>query len=207
MREKEYDKKMDKLLNIKTTGLIEWPRGVNMDYFRTESSSYGDLDRFIEEYEWRENSQLVDFGSGKGRILFYLNYRLGIPTTGIEINKVAYSHLVQNYNDYRTKFPKKANDITLLEIKAEDYEIKETDNVFYFFNPFMVNIFEEVALNIEESVLAYPREVDIVLYYPGIAFGYYLDKFSPFKKIQTIKNKKYIFNNRECFEIYRYSPE
>lgn len=206
MREKEYDQKMDRELNIKTTGLIEWPRGVNMDYFRTESSSYADLDRFIEEYDWMEDSRLVDFGSGKGRIVFYLNHRLGIPTTGIEINGVAYSHLMQNYTDYQMKFPNKAKDITLLEIKAEDYLIKSSDNVFYFFNPFMVNIFEEVALNIEESVLEHPRVVDIILYYPGIAFGYYLDKYSPFKKIKTIKNKKYMLNNRECFEVYRYDP-
>ncbi len=206
MREKEYDQLMDKELNIKTTGLIEWPFGVNMDYLRTESSSYADLDRFIEEYEGLENSRLVDFGSGKGRILYYLNYRLGIPTTGIEVNDAAFSHLVQNYADYVDKFPKRGQDIRLLEIKAEDYLVEANDNVFYFFNPFMVNIFEKVLNNIEESIKEHPRVVDIILYYPEISFGYYLDHNTPFQKIQKIKNKKYLLNNRECFEVYRYIP-
>ena len=137
MREKEYDQLMDKELNIKTTGLIEWPSGVNMDYLRTESSSYADLDRFIEEYDRLKNPRLVDFGSGKGRVLYYLNHKMGIPTTGIEINNAAFSHLVQNYADYVDKFPKRGQDISLLEIKAEDYQVRADDNVFYFFNPFI----------------------------------------------------------------------
>ncbi len=207
MREKEYDQLMDKELNIRTTGLIEWPHGVNMDYLRTESSSYADLDRFVDEYVGLENSRLVDFGSGKGRVLFYLNREMGIPTTGIEVNGVAFSHLRQNYVDYTTKYPEKIQDITLLEVKAEDYLIKPDDNVFYFFNPFMINIFEKVIHNIEDSIYAHPRTVDVILYYPSISFGYFLDHQTSFNKIQKIKNKKYLFNNRECFEIYRYQPE
>lgn len=207
MREKEYDQLMDKELNIRTTGLIEWPHGVNMDYLRTESSSYADLDRFVDEYVGLENSRLVDFGSGKGRVLFYLNREMGIPTTGIEVNRVAFSHLRQNYVDYTTKYPEKIQDITLLEVKAEDYLIKPDDNVFYFFNPFMINIFEKVIHNIEDSIYAHPRTVDVILYYPSISFGYFLDHQTSFNKIQKIKNKKYLFNNRECFEIYRYQPE
>ena len=73
-----HDLEMDKKLNIDTVGYIDWPRGVNLDYFRTESTSYQDLDRLIEEYDFREGSHLVDYGSGKGRIIFYLNYRLGV---------------------------------------------------------------------------------------------------------------------------------
>lgn len=207
MYENQFDKKVDKELNIKTTGLIEWPRGVNLDYFRTESSSYADLDRFIAEYDWRENSQLVDFGSGKGRIVFYLNHQKGIPATGIEVNKVAYYHLVQNLIDYREQFGKKENDITLLEVKAEDYEIKSSDDLFYFFNPFTVNIFKKVVANIEQSLQEHPRIADIVLYYPNISYEYFLDKDTSFNHIQKIKNKKYFLNNRESFVVYRYYPD
>ena len=112
MSERKYDQQQDKELNIKTTGLIEWPHGVNMDYLRTESSSYADLDNLIEEYEPLENSHLVDFGSGKGRIVFYINHRFGMPATGIEVNGVAFSHLMQNYADYTTKYRQKSTDVT-----------------------------------------------------------------------------------------------
>lgn len=201
-----FDKEMDKKLNIETTGLIEWPSGVNLDYFRTESSSYRDLERFISEYEWLENSQFVDFGSGKGRAIFYVNYKKDVPTTGIEINQVTYSHLLQNLADYGSKYPEKANKVRVLEEKAEEYQVKETDNIFYFFNPFTVNVFKKVVQNIEASLLKHPRVVDIVLYYPGITFTYYLDKHSKFEHLKKIKNKKYFLDNRECFDIYRYIP-
>lgn len=207
MSERKYDQQKDKELKINTVGLIEWPRGVNMDYLRTESSSYADLDRLIEEYKGIENSHLVDFGSGKGRVLFYLHHQLGIPSTGIEVNGVAFSHLLHNYADYTMAFPGKESEIQLLEIKAEEYKIRPEDNVFYFFNPFMINIFEEVVKNIESSVKKHPRVVDIILYYPSISFGYFLDHDTSFKRVQKIKNKKYIFNNRECFDIFRYFPE
>ncbi len=206
MYNSKEDQAMDKLLNIETTGLIEWPRGVNLDYFRTESSSYKDLDRLIKHYDFRGHSRLVDYGSGKGRIVFYFNYRLGIPTTGIEVNQVTFSHLTQNLANYAEIFPKKAADIVLTDEKAEEYEVKPTDDIFYFFNPFTINIFEKVMHKIEQSLEEHPREADIILYYPGVAYSYYLDRHSSFDLIQTIKNPKYFLNSRECFKVYRHLP-
>lgn len=206
MYDRKEDRQKDEQLNIETTGLIEWPRGVNLDYFRTESSSYRDLDRFIKHYDLREGSQLVDYGSGKGRIIFYLNHELNIPTTGIEVNKAAFSQLLDNYNNYKEQFPKKAKTISLVEKKAEFYNVRETDDIFYFFNPFTVNIFEKVLKKIERSLKDNPRVADIVLYYPGVAYAFYLEKYSSFDLIQTIKTPKYFLNNRECFKVFRYYP-
>lgn len=206
MFDRKQDQEIDKELNIETTGLIEWPRGVNLDYFRTESSSYRDLDRLVEKYDLRENSHLVDYGSGKGRIVFYLNHRLNISTTGIEVNKTAFSHLTENHGNYENKFPKKANEIELIEKKAEIYNVKPTDDIFYFFNPFTVNVFGKVIEKIEKSLKEHPRVADIILYYPGVAYSFYLEKYSSFDLIQTIKTPKYFLNNRECFKVFRYYP-
>ena len=128
-----HDMEMDKKLNIDTGGYIDWPRGVNLDYFRTESTSYRDLDRLIEEYDFREGSHLVDYGSGKGRIIYYLNHQLGVPATGIEVNQAAYSHLHKNLLDYESTFNNKRSNISILEIKAEEYMVKKKDDIFYFF--------------------------------------------------------------------------
>lgn len=200
------DQNKDKELNIETTGYIDWPRGVNLDYFRTESTSYRDLDRLMEDYDLLEDAQLVDYGSGKGRIIFYLNHQLDIPTTGIEVSTKAYGHLLQNYEDYRSQFFEKAKDVSVLEVKAEQYFVKDTDNIFYFFNPFTVKIFEKVVKKIEESLEYNPRVADIILYYPNVAYDYYIDKYTSFHHIQTIRNPKYFINNRECFKVYRYIP-
>ena len=201
-----HDLEMDKKLNIDTGGYIDWPRGVNLDYFRTESTSYRDLDRLVEEYDLRDGSQLVDFGSGKGRIIFYLNHKLGIPATGIEVNKAAYSHLYKNLEDYEKNFPDNKKDVSILEVKAEEYLVKKSDDIFYFFNPFTVKIFEEVVREIENSLALYPRVVDIVLFYPNVTYTHFLEKMTSFHLIQTIKNPKYFINSRECFKVYRYIP-
>lgn len=196
----------DKVMNIDTSGLIDWPRGVNLDYFRTESTLYKDLERFVNAYDVIENPKLVDFGSGKGRIVFYMNNIGNMKATGIEVNAVSFQHLLQNYAGYQEIFPKKAKDITLLEVKAEEYLIKPDDNIFYFFNPFTRKIFEQVVRNIEASLAEHPRVADIVLYYPSFDYTLYLDNYSSFDLIQTIKTPKYYINSRECFKVYRYFP-
>lgn len=199
--------KKDDEMNIETTGLIEWPHGVNLDYFRTESTSYKDLDRFIHSYVQPENPHLVDFGSGKGRIVFYFNYELDIPTTAIEVNRKAFGYLQNNYFNYQEKFPKKAEKLTILEEKAENYKIKKEDNIFYFFNPFTLKIFKKVIQQIERSLKEHPREADVILYYPGYDYIFYLEKYSMFSLLQTIKTPMYPVNNRECFKVFRYIPD
>ena len=201
------DSRKDKEMNIHTDGLIDWPRGVNLDYFRTESTSYKDLERFISSYHFLDQAQLVDYGSGKGRIVFYFNYELNMPTTAIEVNRVSFSHLKENYRKYQEKFPDKAKKITLLEKKAEEYHVKEDDNTFYFFNPFTVKIFGKVIQRIEKSLKENPREADIILYYPGFDYTFYLERYSSFHLIQTIKTPMYYVNNRECFKVFRYIPD
>lgn len=201
------DEIMDKKLNIETTGLVEWPLGVNLNYFRTESSSYKDLDRLISFYDFPKDGRLVDYGSGKGRIVFYLNYKVGVKTTGIEINRISYSHLIENYNSYQEAYPDKARDVLLLRTKAEEYQVREEDNVFYFFNPFTGIIFGRVIRKIEESLKKHPRQVDIILYYPNVDYTVFLENRTDFRLIQVIKTPKYFLDNRECFKVYRYSPE
>lgn len=203
---RETDLKKDKELGIDTVGYINWPRGVNLDYFRTESTSYKDLDLLIENYDLLENPQLVDYGSGKGRIIYYMNARLNIPVTGIEVNTVAFLDLFENYLKYKDRFPKNKKSIDVLEVPAEEYSVKAEDNIFYFFNPFTARIFEKVVENIKQSIKEKPRIVDIILYYPSYDYTLYLEKHTDFQLIQKINTHMYFINNRECFKVFRYIP-
>lgn len=200
------ERKRDKELNIETTGVVNWPAGVNLDYFRTESTLYADLDLFLENYDLLPNPKLIDIGSGKGRVIYHFNNKLGIPATGIEVNKVAFRHLLHNQAQYAAKYPALSKKISIYEMKAEDYLVQPEDNTFYFFNPFTITIFKKILQNIEKSVKDYPRIVDIIFYYPGFDYTYHLDKYSDFHLIQTIKTPKYDINNRECFKVFRYYP-
>lgn len=200
------ERKHDKKLNINTRGIVEWPLGVNLEYYRTESTLYSDLARFIEQYDLLEDAKLVDFGSGKGRILYYFNHELSIPTVGIELSEVAYHQLTNNYATYSKKHPALARKITLYKMKAEDYQIKADENIFYFFNPFTIKIFKRILKNIEQSLAENPRIADIVIYYPAVNYTHYLDNHSDFHYLQLIKTPKYDINSRECFKVYRYHP-
>lgn len=196
----------DKKLNINTRGIVEWPLGVNLEYYRTESTLYSDLDRFIEQYDLLPKAKLVDFGSGKGRILYYFNHQLNIPTSGIELSEVAYHQLVNNFGTYSKKHPGLARKISLHKMKAEDYRIKADENIFYFFNPFTIKIFKTILQNIEQSLVENQRTADIIIYYPSVNYTHHLDNHSDFHFIQLIKTPKYDINSRECFKVYRYHP-
>ncbi len=200
------ERKHDKELNIDTRGIVEWPLGVNLEYFRTESTLYSDLDRFIDQYDLLDQAKLVDFGSGKGRILYYFNYRYQIPTSGIEFSEVAYHQLMNNFASYSEKHPGLARKISTYKMKAEDYEIKKDENIFYFFNPFTLKIFKEVLQNIEHSLTENPRIADIIIYYPSVNYTEYLDNYSDFHFLQLVKTPKYFINSRESFKVYRYHP-
>lgn len=198
--------KQDKKLNIDTRGIVEWPLGVNLEYFRTESTLYSDLDHLIKEYDLLADANLVDFGSGKGRVLYYLNHQLGIETKGIELSKRAYSHLANNLESYSQKYPSLSEKIRIHQMKAEEYPIKSDENIFYFFNPFTIKIFKKILQNIMKSLEENQRIVDLVIYYPGLNYTQFLDKQTDFHFIQLIKTSKYYVNSRECFKVYRYHP-
>ncbi len=40
----------------------------------------------------------------------FFNHELDIPTTAIEVNQAAFSHLQQNLRTYQEKFPKKSRE-------------------------------------------------------------------------------------------------
>lgn len=122
------------------------------------------------------------------------------------MNQAAYSHLHKNLLDYESTFNNKRSNISILEIKAEEYMVKKKDDIFYFFNPFTVKIFEKVVQEIENSLALYPRVVDIILFYPNVTYTHFLERNTSFHLVQTIKNPKYFINSRECFKVYRYIP-
>ena len=94
--------------------------------------------------------------------------------------------------------------IEFLNIFAEEYKISSTDNKFYFFNPFSVQIFIKVVTNIIYSVVDEYRPVDLILYYPSDDYIYYLENYTIFQLIKEIKlNKHYEQDNREKILVYR----
>ena len=164
MKEKYYEE----LLNIKTTGDQSWDE-TKKCYHPYEPTPYFALDKLFESYYINEKDSVIDFGCGKGRLNFYLNY---------------------NYN---------CN-------VAQEYEISDKDNKFYFFNPFSVHIFMKVVENILISFENNTRKIDIILYYPSDDYIYYLENCTPFMQIEEVRlDDLYKKDNQERFLIYELS--
>lgn len=196
------EKKIDRMLRIRTTGLREW-RDHSTEFNRYEATPYEALNQLFEVYKLKAGDKLVDFGCGRGRVPFYIHYHFRIPVTGIEVNDKTYEEALQNKMSYRQHAKHIQAPIKLKYGLAEHYEVKKTDNRFYFFNPFSANIFKDVVSNIMSSIEEHERSADIILYYPLKEYKQVLKKHTPFELINKVrvpgaKDKK------EKFLIYRY---
>lgn len=154
MSEASWDKK----LNIATVGIDD----SRADAFRYpyEPTPYSVLERIADSGFLDENSVVVDYGCGKGRVGFFLNRQLGCKAIGIEYDERIFAQAMENLRNYR------GEGISLLNTRAEDYEPREADN-FYFFNPFSVEILRAVLQNILESYYENPREMRMFFYFPS----------------------------------------
>lgn len=193
----------EKLLNINTSGEQRWDKK-NIHYHPYEPTLYTALDILFEDYDLDKNDHIVDFGCGKGRLNFYINYLYKSYVKGIEMNEIFYYEALENKNNYLKKNKKSVDKINFECCLAQDYKIQTNDNKFYFFNPFSVQIFTKVLENILISYEENPRSIDIILYYPSEDYIYYLEYMTPFRLLKDILIPK--LNNkdeRERFVIYR----
>ncbi|MDP4090322.1 MAG: SAM-dependent methyltransferase [Bacillota bacterium] len=193
----------EKLMNIKTSG-EQKIFNESLHYNRYEPTSYTALEILSEQYTFTAEDSIVDFGCGKGRFVFYINHFFSSAMTGIEMNKFFYTESVDNKRNYFKINKNKTDNIHFLNSFAEKYKINPSDNKFYFFNPFSVQIFAKVIKNILVSYEEYERIVDIILYYPSDDYIYFLETSTPFLLINEIKvSYLYDNDNRHSFLIYR----
>lgn len=84
----------DKLLKIKTTGRDD----SHSDQYRYpyEPTSYMVLERLANSGLIRKNNTLIDYGTGKGRVCFYLSYQTRCKTIGVEYDERIYKGAADN---------------------------------------------------------------------------------------------------------------
>ncbi|RDY23120.1 methyltransferase [Romboutsia maritimum] len=201
MKEQNYEK----LLNIKTSGEEKWDEKFT-HYHPYQPTSYEALDILFKKYKLESSDYIVDFGCGKGRLNFYINYFFKSYVTGIEMNEKFYKEAIDNKNNYVKKNRKDKEKINFLCCFAQEYEITNLDNKFYFFNPFSIQIFIKIIENILVSVEEYERNVQVILYYPSDDYIYYLENNTAFMLLdEVILSDLYKKDNRERFLIYQLS--
>ena len=162
-----HENTWDKLLQIKTTGRDE----TNADAYHHpyEPTPYSILERLAKSGLISNDDVVLDYGCGKGRVGFFLSYRVKAKTIGIEYDEHIYQGALENR---KTALSKIKPDFVLTS--AEEYEVPPEVNRCYFFNPFSVEILHAVCARVIESWYENPREVFLFFYYPADDFLAYL---------------------------------
>lgn len=200
------EKKFDQQLHIRTVGLREWGKEANK-YNRYEATPYLALEQLFETYTFKQDDKLIDFGSGRGRVAFYVHNRFNIAVTGVEAHDTTFEEALINEEMYRKSRAHLDAPLLFEFALAEQYEIAEDYNKFFMFNPFSVHIFKRVMTNILKSYERQPRMMELILYYPLNDFIHYLRNKTPFELINKIKVKNGDHGSYGRFEIYRLTPE
>ncbi|MEO8721562.1 MAG: class I SAM-dependent methyltransferase [Ginsengibacter sp.] len=110
------------------------------------------------------NNSLVDYGSGKGRILVVAAHYGFKKITGVEFSQAFCEEAKNNIGKIQPFFP--STDFKVICEDAVNYSIKNNDTVFFFFNPFDEVIMLRVVKNILSSIKKNQRKIYVVYVNP-----------------------------------------
>lgn len=171
---------------------------------RYEPTPYEVLDELFTYYTPKENDVIVDYGCGLGRLNFYIENRYSLRSTGVEFSQKYYERALQNKESYNGK----RDNISFVHCLAEEYAVSSNETVFYFFNPFSVDIFRRVINQIMLSWQEAPRTITLILYYPEDDTIFYLENHTSFRLFDEIAACDDIRSDRrERFCLYRLSAK
>lgn len=108
---------------------------------------------------------LVDFGSGKGRVLLVAAEWGMRELRGIEFSKELCEIARKNCSRFKAQTGNSA-EFQIRETDAAQYDVQPEENVFFFYNPFDDTVLAKVLDNIGESLHRHPRKILIVYYNP-----------------------------------------
>lgn len=194
------DEQRDALLGIHTVGnQYGFPQMAH--YHRYEPTPYEGLDILFNHYPM-DGRSFVDIGCGKGRVPLYVYDRFHIEVVGIDMKAQYIAEANENKAAYLKKVGGKQQAIQFVEHYAQAYDIGDKQDVFFFFNPFSVQIFMKFLANVLASYEQHPRKLTIIFYYPSHDYVEYMAN-TPFTFIEEIQIPTlYKHNENERFLIY-----
>lgn len=175
----------DKLLKIKTTGRDD--SHADCYNYPYEPTPYCVLERLTNSALISSKDTVLDYGSGKGRVSFYLSYQTKAKTVGVEYDERLYKKAMENKETAVS-----AARTTFLLQNAEEYEVLGTVTRCVFFNPFSVEILRKVMARILESYYENPREILLFFYYPSDEYISYL---------MTVEELEF-FDEIDCSDLF-----
>lgn len=177
---------LEKKLNI-ITAAADYEKD-DTNHSRYEPTAYAVLERLANSGYIESGNVLVDYGCGKGRVSFYMNYVLGMRTVGVEYNPALHEAAERNLKSFSGR---NADRISFVCTSAEEYIIDDAD-CFYFFNPFSEKLLRSVLGRIYESYYTSPRPMKLFFYFP-------LDSYLAMLMTEDMLRYTYEINCRDIF--------
>lgn len=157
----------DKLLKIKTTGRDN--SHSDQYCYPYEPTPYSVLERLANQEFIGKKNVLLDYGTGKGRVCFYLSYQCRCQSIGIEYDERIYAAAEEN-----RKNAVSGEKTAFVNANAQNYVLPANVDRCFFFNPFSIEILKKVLARIYESYYDHPREILLFFYYPSDDYVGYL---------------------------------
>ena len=177
----------DLALKIQTAGRDD--TGADQHHHPYEPTPYCVLERLADSGLIGEKDVVLDYGCGKGRVGFFLSHQTKARTIGIEYDGRIYAGALENRASAKVK-PE------FLLTRAEEYEVPESVNRCYFFNPFTAEILHKVMARILESWYEHPREILLLFYYPADEYIAWL---------MTVEELEF-YDEIECDDLFQDDP-
>lgn len=190
------DAQYDAQLNINTE--IYYESYSRSNIHRYEPTYYRHLEQLFQAiaHKIQTDDVLIDIGSGMHRVPIYATDYFGIKTKGVEINKQLYMSALKNIKQYNTI---KQCQIEAYNCDILKYIIKQEDTIFFFFNPFSINVFRTfINMLLKEN----KKRCIIILYYPDDAYISYLRDLNVFQCTMVIELEHYYKDEREQILIF-----
>src|SRR2546423_716134 len=123
-----------------------------------------DLHRILRGIAISGDDVFIDFGSGKGRVLFVAAHYGFRKIIGVELsaklNQIASRNIAKNRHRLVCK------DVELVTVDAAQYDIPNDVTVAYLYNPFGSHVFSDVVDRIRASLVRSPRNFRLIYVNP-----------------------------------------
>lgn len=184
-----YEYIFDRIYKVNTKGFITLDKlttvGKIENSVQYQASNYFLLLKFFDKYSTLiENKTIVDFGSGKGRVLILAMKYHAKKCIGVEFAKELVEISKDNLKNYKRRIKSKTDYEIILDDVC-NYEFSDEENILFFYNPFNGIILEQIF----EKVSKIDREMTIVYINP--VHKNLFEKY--FKEIDNINNEVIIY--------------
>jgi hypothetical protein len=150
-------------------GMDTTETSLELEHFHTDRSQYSPsgwqfLRKALKVVPAGPDEVFLDFGSGKGRVVYQAAKRPFKRVIGVEVSPVLNDVARRNIERVRPRL--RCQDVELVACDALDYRIPDDLTVAYFYHPFTGETFRRVIANIVESLERRPRRFDVIYVCP-----------------------------------------